>query len=322
MVTPALRALAKAHAGVRIDAVTVAPYMQLLEGLPYVDRVWTMKRTNIGSLELLHALRGERYDAVVDFFCNSRTALIARAVRADVRVGYETRGRDWAYGRTVPRQVSIEQRGEYSASTHIRLAETVGATPDGLRPDVAVPADADVRAERQLGDAALVGRAVGLVPAGTWAAKALPVSHSARLARRLMAEGWPVVAICGPGEERVGETLVKLAPGVRVLPKGSLLDLVSVVRSLAALVGTDSGPRHIATAFDVPTYSWFGPIEPGNWTLPFGPHGYWQTDLPCRACGYTSCAHWSCMASLHPDEAADRVLAHLKSHVAAEAQPN
>jgi ADP-heptose:LPS heptosyltransferase len=316
LITPALRALKRGHPHAKLDVVTDAPYVKVLEGLAEVHRVWPMERTSLGTVRLIRDLRRRRYDAVVDFFCNSRTALITRAARTRVRAGYAVRGRDRAYSLTVPREVRDGDRREYSASTHVRLAEAVGGIADGVIASVAVPPDADARATRLFEAAGCRSPVIGLIAAGTWPSKTWPVAHAARLAVRLMDAGWSVLGICAPGESRVARTLSRLAPGIRLLPPGSVEDMICAVRRLAALVGTDSGPRHIAAAFGVPTYTWFGPVEPATWTLPSELHGYWQTDLPCRACGRTTCPHWSCMASLDPDEAADRVLAHLHTHVA------
>jgi ADP-heptose:LPS heptosyltransferase len=90
--------------------------------------------------------------------------------------------------------------------------------------------------------------------------------------------------------------------------------LAGVIAPLRALVGTDSGPRHLAVAFGLPTYTWFGPAHPDAWTPPDARHGYWRTPLPCRACERTKCPHWNCLPALSPDEAAERVLTHLARH--------
>jgi ADP-heptose:LPS heptosyltransferase len=173
-------------------------------------------------------------------------------------------------------------------------------------------------AERALAAAEITEprRTVALVAAGSWPAKTWPLSHSALLARRLMAIGWPVVVLVGPGEEHVVPVLRRLAPGVRALPPlPDVAVLAAVVARLGAVIGTDSGPRHLAVAFGVPTFAWFGPADPRTWTPASGPHGWWWTELPCRACHRDSCPHWNCLPTLFPERAAALVAAHLESHV-------
>jgi ADP-heptose:LPS heptosyltransferase len=158
-------------------------------------------------------------------------------------------------------------------------------------------------------------RAIGLVAAGTWPTKTWPLASAARLARGLMEAGWDVLVLTGPAETRVLATLSLLAPGVRALPPCDVAELAAVIERLGAVVGTDSGPRHLAVALGVPSYAWFGPTHPDTWSPPQGPHAYWRTDLPCRACDRTACPHWSCMPSLDPGTALANVLEHLEGHV-------
>lgn len=317
LTTPALRALKRGHPGDALEVVTEPRYAPLLEGAEGVDRVWPVERTARASLELARRLRRRRYDLAVDFFGNPRSAFLARASGATTRAGYALRGRARAYHVRVARTLPpAPGRREYAAATHLRLAEAVGGIGDGL--DVRLPlgpragSEADAVLERAgIGSP---GRCVGLVAAGTWPTKTWPVSHAAALARSLMAAGRPVLLIAGPGEERVSRAVVSLAPGVRVLPSCGVSTLVAVLARLGAVVGTDSGPRHVAAAFGVPTVAWFGPTHPDTWTPPGPRHASWWTSLPCRGCDRTSCPHWNCMPGLAPADAAELVRSHLERH--------
>ena len=106
-----------------------------------------------------------------------------------------------------------------------------------------------------------------------------------------------------------------MACGIHVLPPCDVPVLAAVIARLAALVGTDSGPRHLAAALGVPTFAWFGPTHPDTWNPPGPEHGFWWTDLPCRGCDRTACPHWSCLPSLTPERAGTLVLEHLERHV-------
>ena len=71
-----------------------------------------------------------------------------------------------------------------------------------------------------------------------------------------------------------------------------------------ALVTTDSGPRHIATAMDVPVVSLFGPIDP-RWTETYHPKSTnFFRALPCSPCGGRDCplGHHRCMRDLSVDD--------------------
>jgi len=317
LTTPALRALHRGHPGAALEVVTEPRYAPLLDGLEGVSKVWPLERTGAATVAMIAALRRRRFSLAVDFFGNPRSAQVTAGAGAARTAGYALRGRRHAYQVTVPRDhAPAPGRREYAAAAHLRLAAAVGGAADGLEARVARQPSADAEAARLLA-AAGVGdpaRTVGLIAAGTWATKTWPLASAALLSRRLLAAGHGVVAIIGPGEEGLGARLLRLAPGTRQLPPCDVGALAGVLARLEAVVGTDSGPRHLAAALGRPTYAWFGPTHPDTWSPPGPQHGYWQTSLPCRACDRTACPHWSCMPGLTPDEAADRVLAHLRLH--------
>ncbi len=315
LVTPALRSLALA--GFEVHAVTEERFVPLLEPLPGLARVWGVERTNASTLAVGRSLARLKPRVAVDFFGNPRSAMLARAARAAATWGYDLRGRRHFYTGTVPR----ERRGpdgarEHASAVHLRLARAAGGAGTDLRPEVALGERSRDEAAAALAAAGVADPAqtVGLVPAGSWPTKTWPVSHSAVLARELVAAGHEVLVLSGPGEEDVVRRLAVLAPGVRVLPRCGVGALAGVVASLRAVVGTDSGPRHLAAAFGVPSFAWFGPTHPDTWNPPGEAHGFWRTELPCRACDLTACPHWTCLPSLAPDAGSALVLDHLGRH--------
>lgn len=318
LTTPALRALHRGHPDAEIDVVTDAVYAPLLEGQPGVARVFGIERGTAATLPLLRALRRRGYDGAVDFFGNPRSALIAGAAGARWTAGYDLRGRGRAYRIKVPRTVPGEGgQPEYAAATHVRLAAAVGGVPDGLDARLHLPDAAHAAAEAALRDAGVrrPRSTVAMVPAATWATKSWPLSHGAVLCRRLIEAGWEVLLITGPGEERERDTMRSLVPAARSLPRVALVTMAAAIARVAALVGTDSGPRHLAAAFGLPTFSWFGPALPGIWTPRDPRHGVWWTDLPCRGCNRTACPHWNCLPGLAPETGSRLVLDHLERHV-------
>ena len=317
LVTPALRALKRGHPDAPLEVVTEPRYAPLLEGLEEVDRVWPLERTLASTLSLARALSRRSYRVAVDFFGNGRSVLVTLASRAPLTAGYALRGRGFAYQRSVPRTLPpAPGRREHAAATHVRLALAAGGVDAGLETRISIPPQAHQRANELLAGWGLAreGDVVGLVAAGSWPTKTWPVSHAAVLARQLEAAGWRVLLLAGPGEESVTRRLTALVPGAATLPPCDVPTLAAVIARLAAVVGTDSGPRHLAAALGIPTFAWFGPTHPDTWSPPGDRHGFWWTDLPCRGCDRTECPHWNCLPNLSPARAAELVLAHLETH--------
>jgi heptosyltransferase II len=134
-------------------------------------------------------------------------------------------------------------------------------------------------------------------------AKTWPGDRAAELARAL-AERYAVLFLCGPSERESVRTMCQQAnhPRVRSLVDQPLsLGLTKgCLRRCHALVTTDSGPRHIAAAFGIPTVTLFGPTDP-RWSHNYHPAA---TDLyltlPCRPCGCRVCPlkHHRCLREL------------------------
>lgn len=124
-------------------------------------------------------------------------------------------------------------------------------------------------------------------PAKRWPAERF-AAIGAHLARR---HGWRVLVNGSPAERELVNFVVRLInnptgasapasspfPASSSAPAVSLIDcgismgaLKGVVRHARLMVTNDTGPRHIAAAFGVPTLTLFGPTDPRWTTLP--PH--------------------------------------------------
>jgi ADP-heptose:LPS heptosyltransferase len=316
--TPALRALHRGHPGQPLDVVTDPRYVPLLAGLPYVRHVHALGRGVWDAWRLARTLRRERYAWAVDLFGNPRSAQLVALAGAARRAGYELRGRRHVYDVRVPVEPpGSDGRREYAAAVHVRLAVAAGGVDDGLVTDVALDDTARAAGLACLERAGVRDprRTIALVAAGTWPTKTWPVGEAARLAAALVAAGWETLLVSGPREEEVTRSLRALVPKLRLLPACGVRELVGALAPLAALVGTDSGPRHVAAALGLATFSWFGPTHPDTWQPPGERHGYWRTPLPCAGCDRTRCPHWNCMPGLDGAQAARLVLVHLERHV-------
>ena len=79
MTTPAIRQLHQALPDAEITFLTEAPSEQLLQYNPHLSEVWLLpkKMTWGESFNFLKQLRQMRFDCVLDFFGNPRSAFIS-----------------------------------------------------------------------------------------------------------------------------------------------------------------------------------------------------------------------------------------------------
>ena len=148
-------------------------------------------------------------------------------------------------------------------------------------------------------------------PAKNW-----PVNHFADLAKKILIQ-IPlarVVVICGPAEAENARSIAELANDLRVIsladePKSVGLSKALIRRS-DLVVTTDSGPRHFATAFGIPTVSLFGPTHI-EWTRTMHPLGvHLQKQVACGPCQKGVCPekHHQCMMELMPEDVLEACL--------------
>jgi heptosyltransferase-2/heptosyltransferase-3 len=140
--------------------------------------------------------------------------------------------------------------------------------------------------------------------------KQWPLAAWAEVAENLAAAYQVRIALTGDRSER------KLTAGINARLTGAALDLAgqTTVGQLAALyaraalvLGSDSGPLHLAVAVGAPTVHLYGPIPPAK----FGPwgdparHTVLQTNWPCAPCDRlywppSVLPHHACMAAITP----------------------
>ena len=195
---------------------------------------------------------------------------------------------------------------------YLKLAERLGCESIDRRMQLAVSTDdeADWRAIRARRGGVLGQRAyVCFNPGGAFgAAKHWPARLFGELARRIVTTSeLAVVVVCGPSEREEAGEIVAAADDSRVVSLAdetpSLGLTKAVVRHAAALVTTDSGPRHFAAPFDVPVVTVFGPTHTAWSETYFDKAVHVQLDVECGPCQQRTCpeGHHRCMVDLAPE---------------------
>jgi len=327
MATPAFRALRNGYPEARIVAVVKPNVAPTLDGGPWFDdRIGYDPRSDRPedrTPAVLRKLRAERADLAVLFPNSLRSAVVAWRAGARRRVGYARGGRGWLLtDRLLPPR---DERGAFRPTPIVdyyrEIPRLLGCPDDGPRLELATTAEDERSADGAWGRLGLSASkpVVCLNTGGAFGpAKSWPEGHFAELARRLVDEAdASVLVVCGPGERDAARSIASQADRARVTsladePLGIGLTKACIRRS-ALLITTDSGPRHFATAFDLPVITLFGPTRI-EWTLTHHPRAlHLHHPLPCGPCQKPTCPerHHRCLRDLKPGsvfEAAREVL--------------
>ncbi|HYC76363.1 MAG TPA: glycosyltransferase family 9 protein [Planctomycetota bacterium] len=304
LAVPFLRALRRAAPAAEIEVLVAPGSGELLQGCPYVDALhWYTRRRPFGGAEprfvhrtwfdALGALRRRRYDAVYVLKRAWSSAVLARMVGAPRRIGLDVDGRAMFLTDAVP-----PQSGVHETESHLALLRATGfdAPADRrlesfVRDDERAAVDAAWRAT-----APRTTRHVGVQASASDAFKNWPSERFVELIDGLdRAFDGDVAfhAVGGPGDVAANEALR------RALPRESLrgrwtdwsrrLDLragQALMERLDLVVGSDSGPLHLAASAGTPAVAVFGPMDPARWapTSP-GSVAVALEGLECRPCG-------------------------------------
>jgi ADP-heptose:LPS heptosyltransferase len=316
--TPALRAVARRFPDAKVDFLVEPPADEVLLGHPLVDRRLVVPRDKSlrSFVQVAHELRRARYDWVIDFFSNPRSAQFAFVTGARVRVGLDRCGRRWAY---THHMVEEEQdRDAYAVDLRLDALARMGVPAQGreleIYADRADPAECARVAELLKGvspDKSLVAVAAGSANP----AKRYPADLTAEVIARLLANGCAVVLTAGPGETDLAEVIVRRLPQpILLLSEARVPTLAALYRRAHLYLGPDSGPKHVAAACGIPSVTLFGPGRPGNWNDPLNARNMVLL-APCDVrphCIEAECARRQCLRKIPPVDVIRAALALLK----------
>ncbi|MDZ4755943.1 MAG: lipopolysaccharide heptosyltransferase II [Phycisphaerae bacterium] len=271
MATPAFVALRAAWPAAHLTLVCRPGIDQVLANLRSNDRdvfdsiVVDRMGGAFGPARAGLRLRRPRADCAVLFPNSFRTALAVRISGATRRVGYARDGRG---ALLTDRVAPPSARPTSTVDSYCDLVERgLGVRVADRRPRLGI-SEADARAAH----VALAGLAPPialLVPGGNNAMKRWPPERFAAVADALVRTRGFTVAVSGSPRE--SDTLQAVLAAARVPitnlaeRTGDLGTLKAIVSSAALVVTNDTGPRHIAAAFAVPTVALFGPTD-HRWT--------------------------------------------------------
>lgn len=315
MCTPALRALRRAHPQAEIIAIGRPPLDQLLVELPSIDRFVRHhpkgSSTSDRGWTWLSQLRELALDWAILFPNSLHTAALAWLGGARRRIGSDRDGRRWLL--TDPVRLSARRTPHPVLLDYLEIVAAVGCPAAGRELDLMLTQGERDRWQQfrvahphwpaEQGFVAFnTGGAFG--PAKNW-----PIESFVELGRRIVVQhGRPLLVVCGPAERTQAADIVTAINHPLATSLASEAPSIGLTKAAlaaaTAVVTTDSGPRHIAAAFQVPTVTLYGPTHQA-WSQNFFPGDTpLQLQLDCGPCQQRACplGHHRCMRELSVDQ--------------------
>jgi len=303
--------------GAEIWFLTEEGYSEALQnhpGLAGVLRFEPRKKNNPFYLwSFFRKLRQMKFDKVLDLFCNPRTAQMAYWSGAPVRVGFEMRGRSWAYNYLAPPSSPPFPSGRRAVTeAYLDQARVLGIQPASpYKTSLEVTAEEKAHVRKLLERAQLKPgeRVVALSPGASWPAKRWPLERFIELGFWLKREGVRPLYLFGPKEaDLAAEFEGRMDKDWLLINQPNLRGLMAFIEAADALVANDSGPMHVGPAVGTPTLGIFGPGEPEIWFPYAPPHQYAYAEVGCSHCGLDNCNLMACMDHLGTKDVFGRVM--------------
>jgi len=332
MATPLLRGLRRYYGPEAHIVGVMKPYVaEVFSGSPWLSDILfynrrSKDRSHRGG-EVIRRLKLRQLDVAFLLPNSLRAALLAWRAGAVRRIGYARYGRGPLLSERLAPPREGRRLAAISAVDYYReLGYAAGLPPQSRGLELFTTRAAEREADQILDKLGFGAEAPVLLNTGGayGAAKDWPAEHFATLARQIAVEqGWPVLVLCGPAERAAAARIATMAGHRRVkslagcVPK--IGGLKAIIRRGRALVSTDSGPRHLAAAFGVPTIALFGPIDP-RWSINYSPvETRLSMELDCQPCGRRVCplGHHRCMRELSASRVHAQLLERLNTPVVA-----
>lgn len=316
MATPTLRALREKYPSPTRLVGVMRPYVaKVLAGTPWLDQNLFYDRhagkPELSPRALLKQLKAESPDMAVILSSSWTSAWIAWRSGAKRRIGYARNLRGLLLtDRCHDEYENGKRRILSTVDQYLKLATLAGCGEGERRVELTTLASDEQAAEQVWSNLQLHGRRVVMLnmSAMTGDSRLWPREHVVELARSIVDRtDATVLLLCGPSEKEGVERIERELAHPRVLSMAKQDLGLSVSRAIirrgTMLVTTDSGPRHIAAAFSVPTVVLYGPTTP-LWTWNYSQvEREVSLDMSCRPCERKKCplAHNLCMRDLRPE---------------------
>ena len=316
---PSIEIFRKKFPESKIYYVVEERYQEIAGLIPHIDRVITVpnKMTVRDFFRFRRLTRSMAIDAVIDFHSGPRSALLTRISGANLRIGYRTPNRNWAYNRLSPRK-----RGEsytHSAFNQAQLLTHVGVETEKIPPYPAIGIDPDTvspkvttivqESEGRQRITLHVGAGNSLRDWGT--------DRFGALVKRLVEDDVSVFLVgAGNAEAEKGQSLARRYGVHDLTNQLSIVDMLHVVSMSKVFVGADSGPLHVASLTTTPLVALYGPNIPeisGPWRQK--DVTILQVPMECRPCRQRQCIFQSvrCMQSLAVDDVYTAIMRYLNA---------
>jgi len=305
LTTPVIRCLRKKFPDALIHFLTKQSFRGILENNPYLDKVHTLG----DSFDLmLHELKTEEYDYIIDLHHNLRTLRIKKFLK-NVKAFSFNKLNIEKYMLTAFKINLLPKK--HIVERNLETLSSLGVEDDGMGLDYFIP-DRDIVKNEDIPTSHVHGY-ISLVIGAALATKKMPVHKLQELCRAI---DHPIILLGGKEDYENGKAIAS-TDDIKIYNacgKFSLNESADLLRRSKLVITHDTGLMHIAAALQKPVISVWGNTVPAFGMYPFyGKYSKQHFDIveisklrcrPCSKIGYNKCPrrHFKCMETIPVNE--------------------
>ncbi len=312
MATPVVDCLRMHYPKARLVALTRTYSAKILDGHTSLDRIIPCDdKTWKGLRDVAAIVREEQPDAAILLPNSMRSYLPFGMAGVEDVVGYRRGFRKFYVEGPSPDKDENGYVPRPMVEYYLEICLWLGMEPSyPIRPTLFVPDELRKEADRLLlklgidsGD-----RVIGLNPGAKFgSSKCWPAGYFAKVAELLEADlDCKLLLFVGPDEDEIAERIMK-DTGSKLINTGpekiDLALLKPMIKRCDLLITNDTGPRHYATAFDLPVLVIMGPTDPRYTQYNLDKTLVLRKELQCSPCHKKICPYdHECMTTIRPEE--------------------
>jgi heptosyltransferase-1 len=262
---PAVAALRESFPAARIVWLTHPRWAFLVQSSGLASEVWTVETRALSSLrQVTKRLRQVSWSAAIDYQGLWKSAMLSFLGDVTRRIGFSSATiREFGVPLLYTERVNTSKThiAEQNGDLSLRAGAQRGTASVSLQIPQQDQAAVYARMRAQGLD-----RYIVLSPGGGWRSKCWPVERFGALCGKLRESlSLRCVVNLGPDDGDLAATLVTASGNADPLVyRGSLGELMALLRGAACIVSGDTGPLHLAVALGTPAVALFGPTDPAR----------------------------------------------------------
>lgn len=276
LMTPCLAALKDWNPQIAIGVVTEPLAVAVLERHPLVDYLFVAERSLASRLGIVTRVRRKRFDVAINLHGGSTGMMLAAMSGAQYTVGFRGQRGSWLLNQRAPSpDLILKSPVIHSVEQQLALLHWAGVPmPDRPRLILPIGPASSETLRAKLENSGLPAPALAsskfaiIAPGAAFESKRWSARGFARVIDHLKSR-WQIesIVVAGPGQERLAQEVADSSgASPLVLANLSLTELIALLANVARVfVGNDSGPMHIAAAFDCPIVAVLGSSDPDVW---------------------------------------------------------